>query len=49
LKTYPPPDANYFVTNAWISATTPSLLVDRRVAFAGNLPVLEPIMPELRW
>src|SRR5260370_2774800 len=41
-------DANDLVTNARIGATTPALLVDRCVAFTGNLPVIESVVPEPR-
>ena len=47
LEPLPPPDANYFVRNAEVITTVPSLLKNRCVSFTGNLAVRESTLLKL--
>src|SRR5262249_27246996 len=46
LKPVAPSNPNYLVTNARLRAASPTLLVYCRIPFAGNLPVVEAVMPK---
>src|SRR4029453_17368498 len=49
VKTFPASNADYLVGDARIGGAHPPLLVYRSVAFADDLSVLEPVMPERHW
>jgi hypothetical protein len=46
LESFALPDANYFVGDAGIATSGPSLLVNCSAPFEGDLPMLESMMPK---